>query len=69
MLLQTELVYTDNLNVGLNLCPVTRQTLQELFYFHKDLNIIHDNLKCFEVIITLDGDVKIGNSPSSECIT
>ncbi|CAK48392.1 uncharacterized protein An11g04070 [Aspergillus niger] len=52
------------LNVGLKIYRVTRQTLQELLYFHKDLNIIHDNLKCSEVIITLDGDVKIGNSPS-----
>lgn len=55
--------------MGLKIYRVTRQTLQELLYFHKDLNIIHDNLKCSEVIITLDGDVKIGNSPSSERIT
>ncbi|KAL4947545.1 hypothetical protein BDW69DRAFT_190098 [Aspergillus filifer] len=38
---------------------ICKKILQGLVYIHKDFNILYGNLKCSDVIITRDGDVKI----------
>lgn len=38
---------------------VCRQTLQALVYLH-DIKIIHRDLKAGNILLTLDGDVKLG---------
>ncbi|KAL4935805.1 hypothetical protein BDV06DRAFT_217143 [Aspergillus oleicola] len=38
---------------------ICKKILQGLVYIHKDLNILYGNLKCSDVIITREGDVKI----------
>lgn len=42
---------------------VCKQTLQALIYLH-DNKIIHRDLKAGNILLTLDGDVKLGTSPS-----